>query len=211
MDIQGVGLIERVIDRVIRHGWDTSDADAIAEPAPLLAEEIALLRLPGNKPLPPSLQRWLAFDSSWLTGLGWFSSPPPLVMEGLPLGENAAQMYGFTAQDPWVDMFTPFEKLLPGRCFPLVGGSDSRRLLYVGEPDAIGEYPVLVTDLDDEPYVAVMYPGLDVYLAELAGVIDLDLDTYTSLIDHPDYGSRMREHATRTGLGLEGTEIFALT
>ena len=89
--------------------------------------------------------------------------------------------------------------------------SDSRRVLYLGEPDSTGEYPVLVTDIDDLPYVGVMYPGLDVYLADMAGTLDLDFDTYTSLIEDPEYGARMREHAAATGLGDDGrdfTEMF---
>ncbi|WP_371666434.1 hypothetical protein OG985_47985 [Streptomyces sp. NBC_00289] len=191
-----------------QHGWDTTDAPVISDPVPVPAEVIARLRLPGDRSLPPSLQRWLAFDGSWLTELGWLKSPQHPLLEGQPLGETTAQMHGFTEQDgPWVEVFTAFEGLLPGRCFPLVGGCDSRRLLYPGEADSTGEYPILVTDIDDLPYVAVMYPGLDVYLAELAGVIDLDFDDYTSLTHHAEYGSRMREHADRTGLGPEGTEI----
>ncbi|TWE16245.1 hypothetical protein FB465_1222 [Kitasatospora atroaurantiaca] len=81
---------------------------------------------------------------------------------------------------------------LPGPCLPLVGGGDSRRLLHLGRPDSTGEYPVPVTDIDGPPPVAVMYPGPDVYLADLAGVLDLDFDTYTSPADHPEYGARMR-------------------
>ncbi|GAA0674090.1 hypothetical protein GCM10010193_28650 [Kitasatospora atroaurantiaca] len=70
---------------------------------------------------------------------------------------------------------------------------------------------MLVTDIDDLSYVAVMYPGLDVYLADLADVLDLDFDTHTSLIDHPEYGARMREHAENTGLGPDGIEFQDLS
>ncbi|MFE9093637.1 hypothetical protein [Streptomyces sp. NPDC007264] len=140
--------------------------------------------------------------------LGWLENAENPVLDGELLGAVTAQMYGFAEQDyVWADMFASFEVLLPERCFPLVGGCDSRRLLYTGKPDSTGEYPVLVTDTDDLPYVAVMYPGLDVYLADLAGVIDLKFGDYTSLTEHPEYGSRMQEHATHTGLGLEGMEI----
>jgi hypothetical protein len=203
--MHGAPLIERVIEQVGRHGWATTDAPDITEPVPVPPEVIAGLRLPGGRPLPPSLRRWLAFDGSWLAAIGWYDDPRHPVFEGRTLGEAAAYAYGESG--PLVEMFTAFEALLPQRCFPLVGGSDSRRLLYAGEPDASGEYPVLVTDIDDMPYVAVMYPGLDVYLAELAGVIELDLAEYTGLIDHEEYGARTREHAARTGLGADGREI----
>lgn len=160
-----------------------------------------------GKPLPPSLERWLAFDASWLAEIGWYENRAGVRLDGRSLGDTAAWLYGSDEDDPLVGLFSAFETLLPEPCLPLVGGSDSRRLLYAGKPDSIGEYPVLVTDIDDAPYVAVMYPGLDVYLAELAGVIDLEFATYTSLIDHPEYGARMREHAAHTGLGNDGLDV----
>ncbi|MGW5852439.1 hypothetical protein ACWFQ8_31660 [Streptomyces sp. NPDC055254] len=45
------------------------------------------------------------------------------------------------------------------------------------------------------------------YLADLAGVIDLDFDDYTSLTDHSEYGRRMQEDAARARFGLGGKEI----
>lgn len=71
---------------------------------------------------------------------------------------------------------------------------------------------MLVTDIDDLPYAAVRYPGLDVHLADLADVIDfdLDLDTCTGLMGHPEYGPRMREHARSTESGPAGLEFHDL-
>jgi hypothetical protein len=204
--MHGALLIDRVIDQVRRKGWVTRDAPDLKEPVPLAADAIEKLQLSGDRPLPPSLARWLSFDASWLAEVGWYESGQRVGLAGRSLGDTAAWLYG-SDDDPLVELFSAFETLLPERCFPLVGGSDSRRLLYAGMPDSIGEYPVLVTDIDDAPYVAVMYPGLDVYLAELAGVIDLEFDTYTSLMDHPDYGARMREHVAHTGLGNEGLDV----
>ncbi|MFD0279307.1 hypothetical protein ACFVHB_36170 [Kitasatospora sp. NPDC127111] len=204
-NMHGAALIERVIARVEQDGWPTADAPDITEPVPLAPEAIDRLRLAGDRPLPPSLRRWLAFDSSWLSDIGWYDDERAPVFEGRALGETAAWMYG--SGGAMVSTFADFEQLLPSACLPLVGGSDSRRLLYLGSPDSTGEYPVLVTDIDDLPYVAVMYPGLDVYLADLAGVIDLDFDTYTGLMDHPEYGPRMREHAENTELGPDGLDF----
>ncbi|MEV0415105.1 hypothetical protein AB0I68_30995 [Streptomyces sp. NPDC050448] len=203
--MHGAALIDQVIERVRQEGWPTADAPDITEPVPLAPEVIDRLRLPGRRALPPSLRRWLAFDSSWLADVGWYEDAGEPVFGDRGLGATAEWMYG--SGGVMVDMFADFEKLLPAVCLPLVGGSDSRRLLYLGEPDSMGEYPVLVTDIDDLPYVAVMYPGLDVYLADLADVLDLDFDTYTSLADDPEYGARMREHAENTQLGSDGIDF----
>ncbi|MET8508902.1 hypothetical protein ABZV60_30350 [Streptomyces sp. NPDC004787] len=209
LHMHGVPLIEQVIEKVMKEGLGGfCGTPQLRTPVPLSAQAVADLRMPGGKPISPSLRRWLMFDASWLAEIGWYADPLAPVLEGNPLSITADQMYGFgRSEHYWTEMFAEFEPLISGPCFPLVGGCDSRRLLYVGEPDSIGEYPVLVTDIDDMPYVAVMYPGLDVYLAHEAGVIDLDFDTYTSLIEHPIYGTRMQEHATHTGLGPDGIEI----
>ncbi|WP_354644401.1 hypothetical protein [Kitasatospora camelliae] len=205
--MHGAALVERVIARVSEEGWPTSEAPDADEPVPLPPEVIDRLRLPGGRPLPPSLRRWLAYDGSWFEELGWYEDVREPELVGRPLGATAEELYGGETGDPLVAMFADFERLLPAPCLPLVGGCDSRRLLYLGEPDSTGEYPVLVTDVDDLPFVAVMYPGLDVYLADLAEVIDLDFGTYTSLAEHPEYGPRMREHAEHTALGPDGLEI----
>jgi hypothetical protein len=208
-DMHGAALVDRVIERVREQGWPTSDAPDITEPVPLAPEVLDRLTLPGGRALPPSLRRWLAFDSSWLGDVGWYDDPAEPVFGERGLGATAEWLYG--GGGGMVDSFHDFERaLLPAVCLPLVGGSDSRRLLYLGAPDSTGEYPVLVTDVDDLPYVAVMYPGLDVYLADLAGVVDLDFDTYTSLAEHPEYAARMLEHAENTELGPDGLEVFDL-
>ena len=44
-----------------------------------------------------------------------------------------------------------------GDCYGLHFGSDSRRFLYVGEPDSREEPPVLLLDTDENPYIGVEY------------------------------------------------------
>ncbi|KJY23789.1 hypothetical protein [Streptomyces katrae] len=204
-DMHGAALIDRVIERVRERGWPTCEAPDLDEPVPVAPEVLDRLTLPGGRPLPPSLRRWLAFDGSWLAAVGWYDDPAEPRFGDRGLGATAEWMYG--DDDGMAGMFTAFEELLPAVCLPLVGGCDSRRLLYLGSPDSTGEYPVLVTDTDDLAYVAVMYPGLDVYLADLAEVIDLDFDDYTSLASHPEYAARMAEHAENTELGPDGLEF----
>ncbi|WP_230196073.1 hypothetical protein [Streptomyces coriariae] len=48
------------------------------------------------------------------------------------------------------------------------------------------------------PYLGIMYPGFDVYLADTAGLLELgERQTYTDLVDHATYGPRMRRHAVQ--------------
>jgi hypothetical protein len=184
--LHGVALIDAVIAKVKRDG-----ALNIAKPKPA---KLARLTFPNGKPLSPALARWLAFDASWL---GWTL---PLVAQSI--GAYAKREYDME----WGYSALPFK----GDCFGLRGGSDSRRLLYVGEPDSIGEYPVLLTDTDDDPYLGVEYPGIDVYLGVYAGVIDYKPDVYGAMIKHPVYGGRMREHAKRYFSGKAGDSVYDL-
>ncbi len=52
-----------------------------------------------------------------------------------------------------------------------------------------------------------MYPGFDVYMADLAGVLDLDFGTYEDLHDDIRYQSRMTQHAARIFHGKRGAEM----
>lgn len=127
------------------------------------------------------------------------------MFQPLTLGRYALQEYGFDWGYAEVQ-----HRLLPGQVYGLHFGADSRRFLYVGEPDSAGEYPVLVLDTDDIPYTAIMYPGIDVYLAHNAGVVRYRLDTYESFATHPCYAARIHEHARHYFGGRVGFEIFEL-
>lgn len=97
-----------------------------------------------------------------------------------------------------------------GECFLLPGGSDSRRIFAVtSQPDALGEYPVLVIDTDDLPYAAVMYPGFDVFMSDEASVpgATFDFGTYESLSEDPRYAGRIQSHANTLFGGAVGIEI----
>jgi hypothetical protein len=203
---QGVPLIEQVIERV------RGDPLAIAgfcgdypleQPRPLAPALLETLTFPSGKPLSPSLKRWLAFDASWLESLGWFAPGQPGVFAPRTIDKIVtAEFDGL-----WGEMYEPLADRM-GECFLLPEGSDSRRIYAVAEPDTLGEYPVVVVDTDDLPYAAVMYPGLDIYLADLAGILDLRFSTYEALFDDPRYTARLREHARHLFGGKPGIEIY---
>ncbi|MFH8693790.1 hypothetical protein [Streptomyces chartreusis] len=150
---------------------------------------------PSGRPLPPSLRAWPAYDISLLERYKWFTSDGDFAPRPLD------QLVGDEMGDFWGAEFAR----LSGRfseCFLLPGGSDSRRILAVTDPDEEGEYPVLALDLDDLPYLGLMYPGFDIYLADTAGLLGLgERETYTDLIHHGTYGPRMRRHAAQCFAG----------
>ncbi|MFI1052702.1 hypothetical protein [Streptomyces griseoruber] len=162
---------------------------------PMAEDELAEAVFPSGRPLPPSLRAWLAYDTGLLERHGWFA--PDGSFAPRPLDELVGDEMG----DFWGNEFGWLSGRL-SECFLLPGGSDSRRILAVTEPDQEGEYPVLALDLDDMPYLGLMYPGFDVYLADTAGLLDLGgRKTYTDLIDHAVYGPRMRRHAAQCFAG----------
>jgi hypothetical protein len=202
---QGAELIEAVIECV------QADPRAIAgfcgdtplyDPRPMPEEVLATLTFPSGKPLPPSLRRWLAFDTSWLGEFGWFDG------EGHFAPRSLDRIVADEFEELWGEMYLPLAARA-GECFLLPGGSDSRRIYAVTEPDALGEYPVLVIDTDDLPYAAVMYPGFDVFMADEAGIAGAACDwgTYEDLFDDRRYAGRMREHARLLFKGRPSAEI----
>jgi hypothetical protein len=186
----------------------------LVAPRPLAPEVLVGLTFPSGKPLPLSLTRWLAFDASWLQSLGWFASLEPPVFAPRPLSQIADADYGpkwrnivaIAGLEGDLNYYTAFDPMFP-ECFLLPEGTESRRIFAVTEPDAQGEYPVLVINADD-PYVAIMYPGFDVYLGDLAGVLDLDFGTYESLHRDKRYATRLALHARRLFDGKPSIELM---
>jgi len=196
----GLALVQPVIEKVQAEGFGVlgdCGVPTLVQPRPVPLEVLATLTFPNGQPLSPSLKHWLAFDSSWLN---WFDPVQPL-FRPLKLGDYVTREFDAL----WGGIYAAVGKtLLTGDCYGLPFGSYSRRFLYVGHTDSLGEYPVIMIDTDDLPYVAIEYPGLDVYLAAHAGVLQPD-----EVIDenHPIYGWRVREHAQ---LNLGGWAEFEI-
>ncbi|WP_354644402.1 hypothetical protein [Kitasatospora camelliae] len=192
----GVALTERVIAAVAAdpgrpvldyHPFTGAWVEGAPEPVP--AEVLATATFPSGRPLPPGLRRWLAFDSGLLRRSGWFDDGDH-TFTPRPLGELARDEFG----DGWGAVYDALSDRFD-ECFLLPGGSDSRRVLATGTADDAGEYPVFVLDVDDIPCIELMYPGLDVYLADTAGLITCQGEGYSALAADPRYAARMHTHA----------------
>lgn len=194
----GLALVDRVIRKVHLEGFGVlgERGQSVTSPKPLPLDDLARLTFPNGRPLSPSLKHWLAFDTAWL---GWFEPQAPSFTP-TTLGDYVREF-----DTAWGGAYAQLgQRLLRGDCYGLPGGTETRRFLYVGHTDSLGEYPVIMIDTAALPYVAIEYPGLDVYLAAQAGVLDNE-----DVIDgaHPVYGWRVREHAQ---LNLGGRTEFEL-
>ena len=153
--MRGVALVARAIDGCRAKGLYSAKGKPLS-PKPLPPETIAKLRLPGDRPLSPSMKAWLAFDGG---RLGWSKKISPVL-----LAELVPKAFEKRARVPaWLN----------GACIPLLGGLKRDAFLYVGEPDDLGEYPVLaIAQEDDDILLTLRTPSFDVYLAESFGVLD---------------------------------------
>jgi hypothetical protein len=193
--LRGAELVERVIAKIDADGGTLGGCgipNHRAEPLP--AEILDSLTFPDDRPLPPSLRRFLGYDYSYL---GVLEDPKRPRLAFRPF--LAMMKHEFDART--ADMYEGFDKLLTGQCLVIPGGSDSRRFLYAGEPDAHGEYPIFIVDTDELPFVCLAYPGLDVYLAD--GVVTTVIKgTYTDCFRHKGYKPALIDQARRNFNGF---------
>jgi hypothetical protein len=196
---QGAALVDLVIERVRADPYAIAGFCRdypLAAPRPLVPTVLERLSVPSGKPLPPSLKRWLAFDASWLAQFGWLSSldEPRLTPRRL----DAVVADGLEYRG-WAKYYARLGDRFD-ECFLLPPfNGETCRVLVMSEPDDLGEYPILVADVDDVPVLDLVYPGLDVYLASLAGLPiprrrDADV-TSTTLFAVPPYRQRLTTHA----------------
>jgi hypothetical protein len=150
-------------------------------------DQIARMTLPDGAPLPPSIARLLAADATAFPELR-FQTFPDMIRERF--GDDVAAS------------FQGFESILSGACLLLPHGTDSCRFMYVGKPDAYGEYPVLIADTDDIPWVGLAYPGLDVFLAD-GTITTIVKDDYMDAWENPAYEPMLEDQARRNLQGFK--------
>ena len=143
-------------------------------------------RILGGRPVPPSLARWLEVDDGWLDGL----AEPPMRLAAL-----VDRVFGPGSGEPFRAL--PFARL-DALCARLPGvGIDSLRFLYLGPVDVHGEYAVLQARVGDPAEVSVWSPGFDAWLAEEAGLIEVDRWEGEGLDARPAWRVPMQRAAAR--------------
>lgn len=203
--LRGEALVDTVLARINEEGGGLLGMAQVAvdEPEGLTPEELAGLSLPGGRPLPPSLAKLLAYDQDFLD-----------VLEDDDDGKLALSFRSFA--DMMAEQFddetaenADFSDVLPGQCLLLDGDNESCRFMYVGEPDAFGEYPVFGVEIADLPLVVIEYPGLDVFLAD--GVTEDILDEDADCFAHPGYGPMLADQARRNFAGWKRYDLAGET
>jgi hypothetical protein len=194
--LRGAALLAKVIEAIEEHGGVLSGCGVPKHAAKGVARDVlAKLQLPNGKPLPPSLAGFLAYDETYLGVLD----------KGKLLFRSFTEMMRAEFDDETAMMFADFERFLPGRCLALPEGADSRRFMYVGEPDEHGEYPVFIADTDELPWVGLAYPGLDVYLAD--GAITTVIENeYMDGWRHKTYAPMLADQARRNFAGFKAID-----
>jgi hypothetical protein len=180
LTMRGSGLVELAI------AADRERRDPAHPPRPMRRAQIDLLEMPSGDEIPQSLAAWLAYDA-----LDIFAGNPEAPhLNWQSFGEMMQEEF----DDEIAAQFADFGKLLTGKCLVLPGGSDSRRFMYAGNPDAHGEYPVFIVDTDELPWVGLAYPGFDAYIADglVANVIT---DTYMDAWQHDHWAPHLEHHA----------------
>ena len=203
MTQHGAALVEQVIAEIEADegnsllqfsSYDFADGPWVNDPrTPMPDELLAAATFPSGRALPPSLRRWLAFDTGMLRKYGWLDGAHRFTP--LTFGELCIRRYG----DEWAGYFerSPMAKRFT-ECFLLPGGADSCRMFVTDSVDEFGEYPVLALDIDDLPDATLMYPGFDVFLAENAGIVKMPpYMGYAALAKHPDFAGRMTTHSAQ--------------
>ncbi len=183
--LRGEALIDEVIEALKAQG-NPSRYFGKEGPIPISAEAAAKLTFSRGRPAPASLRRWLAYSAKSMKLVQDIKYPS---LYTAPLWELLDEALG-----GWGSAFeTEFGELFPGDCLLFAGSGEDRDFLYLGEPDALGEYPIFNASTDDIPTVSLVAPGFDVYVAQRYGFTSFGDDLFA----HPLLGPSMLHHAIR--------------
>jgi hypothetical protein len=156
---RGRGLVEALVATLASPDSPIGEAQPLASDALLAAEVAAAVALS------PTIHAVLSLDHSWVAHeLGWFA-------DGKLTAPPAAELIEAWAGDLWPAYADVIAARFTGRALPLQRSSDTLSFVYLGDPDEVGEYPVIELDQDDLPVMSVDAPGFDVWLGRRLGLL----------------------------------------
>ncbi|MCB9658339.1 MAG: ankyrin repeat domain-containing protein [Polyangiales bacterium] len=156
---RGRALVEALV------GVLASPDSPVADPTPLTDEALRAAEASAGVALSPTMHALLALDHTWVEReLGWFHG-------GVFAATSAAQLIEAWAGELWPAYTSLVNARFPARALPLQRSQDTFSLLYLGDPDEQGEYPVLELDQDDVPVMGVAAAGFDVWLGRRLGLL----------------------------------------
>ncbi len=139
-------------------------------PRALTDAEIRAAEKAANAALSPALYAAFTADAGhFARDYGWFDKKMNLLAK--PFSEIVEEQ-----AERFAEFYAPLNERFPGKALLLTDyPGEWFEVLYFGDPDAHGEYPVLHFHYRDEPSVYVEMPGSDVWLAS---AVDIDTPSY---------------------------------
>ena len=152
--LRGVRLMKKALEAA-RNG-------PLAAPEPVPSMLLKKMTLPNGDPVSPAMRELFKVDAAWLS-IDFDEEEGEI--EAVSLEDLIEDEFGEEA----IELFGEAYEILSGDCIVFGGASDSLRFLYVGEPDDLGEYPVM-TVMKDPPWIGGFVP-FDVWAAQELGVL----------------------------------------
>lgn len=142
-----------------------------ADPRPLTDAEVTAAEKAANAALSPALFAAFTADAGYFARECEAIFDKKMRLLAKPFSEIIEECAGVFAES-----YESLKERFPGNALLLSDYSGEWfDLLYFGDPDSHGEYPVLHFSYRDEPSVDVCTPGSDVWLAE---TVDIDAAAY---------------------------------
>jgi ankyrin repeat protein len=165
---------EALVELVIAHVLSGKAAFDVPQPRPMSPDLLAALTFSDGSPIPPSLRRWLSFDATyWMQRFHHFHDPQAPRLQVISWGALARR--GLYAEPALAAIYAELDTV--GASSPLLRletseSEDSVEAVYPGRADEHGEFPVVTVGSKKELCVAFRAGGLDIFLAEISGLID---------------------------------------
>ena len=151
--------------KLVKKSLEVAKTTVLAAPDPIASSLVRKLRLPNGEPLSAGMKELLAFDGAWL-GIGYDEDEAEI--EAASLEEVVEEHFGEEA----VSAFGEAYELLSEDCVLFAAEGTRPACLYVGTPDDLGEYPVLMLTWEDGVANIGGFVPFDIWVAQELGGLE---------------------------------------